>query len=153
MEEKNELDALREKLLYKQKQGYDIIDVDERIKLEEYATAYKAYLNAARTEREAVTEAIAQAEALGFVPYERGMVLEPGAKVYKSVRGKALMLAVMGRETLEHGANIAGKWCGIGGIIVGAFLLIVYLAIFAVAALLMVGVLTDVGMFSTFMRF
>ena len=53
----------------------------------------------------------------------------------------------------EHGANIAGKWCGIGGIIVGAFLLIVYLAIFAVAALLMVGVLTDVGMFSTFMRF
>ena len=28
MEEKNELDALREKLLYKQKQGYDIIDVD-----------------------------------------------------------------------------------------------------------------------------
>ena len=106
MEEKNELDALREKLLYKQKQGYDIIDVDERIKLEEYATAYKAYLNAARTEREAVTEAIAQAEALGFVPYERGMVLEPGTKIYKSVRGKALMLAVMGRETLDHGASI-----------------------------------------------
>ena len=53
----------------------------------------------------------------------------------------------------EHGANIAGKWCGIGGIIVGAFLLVVYLAIFAVSALLMFGVLTDVGMFSTFMRF
>lgn len=53
----------------------------------------------------------------------------------------------------EHGANIAGKWCGIGGIIVGAFLLVVYLAIFAVAALLMFNVLTDVGMFSTFMRF
>ena len=53
----------------------------------------------------------------------------------------------------EHGANIAGKWCGSGGIIVGAFLLVVYLAIFAVAALLMFNVLTDVGMFSTFMRF
>ena len=53
----------------------------------------------------------------------------------------------------EHGANIAGKWCGIGGIIVGAFLLVVYLEIFAVAALLMFNVLTDVGMFSTFMRF
>lgn len=53
----------------------------------------------------------------------------------------------------EHGANIAGKWCGIGGIIVGAFLLVVYLAIFAVAALLMFNVLTDVDMFSTFMRF
>ena len=41
MEEK-ELDALRETLLYRQKQGYDVIDVAERIKMEEYATAYKA---------------------------------------------------------------------------------------------------------------
>lgn len=53
----------------------------------------------------------------------------------------------------EHGANIAGKWCGIGGIIVGAFLLVVYLAIFAVAALLMFNVLADAGTLSTFMRF
>ena len=106
MEEK-ELDTLREELFYTQKQGYDLIDVEERLKLEEYCTAYKAYLDAARTEREAVKEAIAQAEAAGFVPYERGMTLEPGTKVYKSVRGKALMLAVMGRETLDKGANIA----------------------------------------------
>ena len=106
MEEK-ELDTLREELFYTQKQGYDLIDVEERLKLEEYCTAYKAYLDEARTEREAVKEAIVQAEAAGFVPYERGMTLEPGTKVYKSVRGKALMLAVMGRETLDHGANIA----------------------------------------------
>lgn len=53
----------------------------------------------------------------------------------------------------EHGANIAGKWCGIGGIIVGAFLLVVYLAIFAVAALLMFNVLADAGTLSTFMCF
>ena len=39
MEEKNELDALREKLLYKQKQGSDFILVADQIKLGEYATA------------------------------------------------------------------------------------------------------------------
>ena len=94
MEEKNELDALREKLLYKQKQGYDIIDVDERIKLEEYATAYKAYLNAARTEREAVKMSIEMAEAKGFVEYADGMELKAGDKVYRNNRGKSLMLAL-----------------------------------------------------------
>ena len=98
---------LRNELFYNQKNGYDIIDVEERLKLESYCDAYKEYLNASRTEREAVREGIRQAEAAGFVPYKRGMMLTAGTKVYKSVRGKALLLAVMGKETLDKGANIA----------------------------------------------
>ena len=94
MEEKK--DTMREKLFYEQKQGYDLIDVEERLKLEAYSEDYKAYLNASRTEREAVREGIRQAEEAGFIPYERGMELKPGTKIYKSVRGKALMLAVIG---------------------------------------------------------
>jgi len=105
MEEKE--NKLREELLYRQKHGYDRIDVAERLKLEAYCEDYKAYLNASRTEREAVAEGICQAKAAGFVPYERGMELQPGARVYKSVRGKALMLAVIGRQPLDRGANIA----------------------------------------------
>ena len=105
MDEKK--DALREGLFYSQKQGYDRIDLDERLKLEAYCEDYKAFLNASRTEREAVCEGIRQAEAVGFVPYERGMDLKPGDKVYKSVRGKALMLAVIGKKPLSEGANIA----------------------------------------------
>ncbi len=105
MEEKK--DVLREKLFYTQKHGYDRIELDERLKLEAYCEDYKAFLNASRTEREAVSEGIRQAEAVGFVPYERGMALKPGDKVYRSVRGKALMLAVIGSESLSEGANIA----------------------------------------------
>lgn len=97
----------RDDLFYNQKNGYDLITVEERLKLESYCDDYKAFLNAARTEREAVREGIRQAEAAGFVPYERGMDLQPGAKVYRSVRGKALILAVLGREPLDRGANIA----------------------------------------------
>ena len=81
--------ALRDELFYNQKQGYDLIDVAERLKLEAYCEDYKAFLNAARTEREAVTEAIRQAEAVGFVPYVPGMELAAGDKVYKNIRGKA----------------------------------------------------------------
>ena len=105
MEEKE--NKLRDELFYQQKQGYDLIDVDERLKLEAYSEDYKAFLNASRTEREAVREGIRQAEESGFVPYVRGMELQPGTKVYKSIRGKALMLAVMGKRSLAEGANIA----------------------------------------------
>ena len=103
----SENETLRQQLLYAPKNGYDRLSETDRAAMRAYCQDYMHFLDAAKTEREAVTEAIAQAEALGFVPYERGMVLEPGTKIYKSVRGKALMLAVMGRETLDHGANIA----------------------------------------------
>ena len=100
-------DVLRERLFYTQKQGYDLIDLEERLKLEAYCEYYKAFLDASRTEREAVCEGIRQAEEAGFVPYVRGMELKAGDKVYQSVRGKALMLAVIGKKSLAEGANIA----------------------------------------------
>jgi len=66
------------------------------------------YLNISRTEREAVVNAIAEAEENGFVEYKVGMPIKAGDKVYVNNRGKALMLAVIGKEDLSHGAVIAG---------------------------------------------
>ena len=102
------MEDMRKELFYEQKNGYDLIDGEERMAVEEYSKEYMAFLNNARTEREAVKLAIEQAEALGFVEYERGMELKPGSKIYRNNRGKALMLAVMGEEPLEHGCVIAG---------------------------------------------
>ena len=102
------MDDMRKNLFYEQKNGYDLIDGEERIALEEYSKEYMAFLNNARTEREAVKLAIKQAEALGFAEYERGMELKPGSKIYRNNRGKALMLAVMGEEPLDKGCVIAG---------------------------------------------
>ncbi len=48
------------------------------------------------------------AEANGFKAFERGMALNPGDKVYRINRGKAIMLAVIGSESLENGAIIGG---------------------------------------------
>ncbi len=105
MEEKNNL---REKLFYEQKNGYDLIDTKERLAVEEYSRSYMEFLNNSRTEREAVANAITEAESLGFVEYVPGMELKPGMKIYKNNRGKALMLAVIGKKSLKEGAVIAG---------------------------------------------
>ena len=99
---------LREKLFYEQKNGYDLLDTQERVALEDYCREYMAYLNESRTEREAVRNAIALAEEQGFKPYVPGMTLKAGDKVYKNNRGKALMLAVIGKKPLSEGSVIAG---------------------------------------------
>ena len=102
------MDELREKLFYEQKNGYDLIDTAERVKCEEYCAEYMRYLDASRTEREAVKNAIAEAEERGFTEYVPGMALKPGMKIYQNNRGKALTLAVIGRKSLAEGAVIAG---------------------------------------------
>lgn len=98
----------RNELFYQPKNGYDRIDTEERLVMEQYAEEYKKFLNEARTEREAVKLAVEMAEAQGFVPYERGMEMAPGTKIYFNNRGKSLILAVMGEQPLENGCVIAG---------------------------------------------
>ncbi|MDO5412336.1 MAG: aminopeptidase [bacterium] len=102
------MDDMRNSLFYEQKNGYDLIGTQERKTLEDYCLGYMEFLNNSRTEREAVNNAIAMAEERGFVAYAPGMELRPGMKLYRNNRGKALMLAVIGRKDLGHGAVIAG---------------------------------------------
>ena len=102
------MDDMRNSLFYEQKNGYDLIGTQERKTLEDYCLGYMEFLNNSRTEREAVNNAIAMAEERGFVAYVPGMELRPGMKLYRNNRGKALMLAVIGRKDLGQGAVIAG---------------------------------------------
>ena len=99
---------IRDELFYKQKNGYDTMSTQQRIDMEDYCRGYMAFLNEARTEREAVKIAIEMAEDKGFVEYVDGMKLSPGDKVYCNNRSKALMLAVIDRKSLEEGCVIAG---------------------------------------------
>ena len=102
------MDEIKKELFYEQKNGYDLIGTDERIKMENYSAAYMSYLNDARTEREAVKLAIELAKAKGFKEYKVGSELKPGDRIYRNNRGKALMLAVIGEKCLCEGAVIAG---------------------------------------------
>ena len=102
------MENMRENLVYEQKNGYDRIDTEERLRIEAYCREYMAFLNEARTEREAVCYAVEKAEELGFRKFQPGQTLVPGDRVYQINRGKALMLAVIGEESLERGTVIAG---------------------------------------------
>ena len=102
-----EMKALREQLLRNDKNGYDTLDEAQLAEMEAYCADYKAFLNAGKTERLSARAAIAAAEAKGFVQYKRGMALKAGDKVYTCNRGKGLMLAVIGKESLAEGAQIA----------------------------------------------
>ena len=104
MSEKN----WREDLFYEQKNGYDLIDAEETKLVYAYCEGYKRFMDAARTEREAVKTGIELAEDEGFVPFAPGMALKAGDKVYFNNRGKSLILAVIGKKPLSEGCVIAG---------------------------------------------
>ena len=76
--------------------------------VEEYCRGYMDFLNRSRTERECVVNAIELAREKGFVEFFPGMELHPGMKIYRCNRGKALMLAIIGKNSLDDGAVIAG---------------------------------------------
>lgn len=108
MEEKAKTPAQirREQLLNTPKNGYDNISPEDASLVGAYCEEYKKFLNAAKTEREAVDEAVRLAQARGFAPFTRGMTVKPGDKLYRVNRGKALMLAVIGEKSIADGVSI-----------------------------------------------
>ena len=108
MEEKQKTpgELRREALLYQPKNGYDRLNPAEEADLNAYCEDYKKFLDAGKTERECVDETVRLAEYHGFKPFVRGMALNPGDKLYRVNRGKAVMLAVIGSKPLSEGVNI-----------------------------------------------
>ena len=108
MEEKQKAagELRREALLYQPKNGYDRLNPAEEADLNAYCEDYKKFLDAGKTERECVDETVRLAEYHGFKPFVRGMALNPGDKLYRVNRGKAIMLAVIGSKPLSEGVNI-----------------------------------------------
>ncbi len=101
-----EMKLRKEKLFSRMKNGYDRMDAAELPAMESYCRVYRDYMDHGKTEHACVSRAIALAEERGFVPYRRGMALKSGDKVYVSNRGKSMMLAVIGSESLSRGAQV-----------------------------------------------
>ena len=81
---------------------------EQEAELMHKAEAYKAFLNAGKTERECVKEAIRLAEEKGFTCLCKKETLVPGDRVYVNTMGKALQLYIIGKAPLEQGINIVG---------------------------------------------
>ena len=99
-------EELRESLLSVSKNGYTKLTPEQRAEMESYCKRYAAFMDACKTEREATAWTVEVAEKYGFKALIPGMQLQPGDKVYKNNRDKSILLAVIGSESLNAGANI-----------------------------------------------
>lgn len=92
--------------------AWECYEENELKKVEEVNTSYRAYLDAGKTERECVTEAVRQARLKGYRDlYEivkNGETLKAGDKVYAVCMEKAVVLYQIGTRPMEEGLNILG---------------------------------------------
>ncbi len=96
-----------ENLEYKKESFYEKFGNEELEKAFEYSKGYMKFLDAAKTEREAVKYALAEAEKHGFVPYDFGDKVEKSGKYYYNNRGKNIFLFTIGNESIENGFRIS----------------------------------------------
>ena len=99
-------EELKEKLLAAPKNGFAALTAEQRAEMESYCKGYMAFMDACKTEREATTWTEKVAIEHGFVALKPGMDIKPGDKVYMNNRNKSIILAVIGQESLDKGANI-----------------------------------------------
>ena len=110
MSKKNEkMDAkeLAKELLNDRTHGAAKVGAKELEKAGKFCEGYKSFMDAAKTEREAVSWAVKAAEDAGFVPFDPKKAYKAGDKVYYNNRGKAMCLAVIGKKGAKEGVRIA----------------------------------------------
>ena len=99
-------EELRESLLAAPKNGFARITAEQKEEMNAYCKRYMDFMDECKTEREATTWAVREAEKYGFKSFVPGMDVKPGDKIYYNNRDKAIALAVVGTESLANGANI-----------------------------------------------
>ena len=97
-EKKSQAEQLKEKLFYVKKHATLVMSEQEEKKADKYCEGYKSFLNAAKTEREAVNTAVALAKEKGFTEFVYGKKYNAGDKVFFNNRGKTVAFAAADRN-------------------------------------------------------
>lgn len=105
--EKSAADKLREELFVTNKHMAKVVGDEEINKAFDFCKGYMAFMKTAKTEREAVKEIEIMAAAKGFVPFVPDKKYKAGDKVIYNNRGKAVILAVIGKKSLSEGVRIS----------------------------------------------
>ena len=105
--EKTDAKELAKELLNDRTHGAAKVGAKELEKAGKFCEGYKGFMDAAKTEREAVSWAVKAAEDAGFVPFDPKKAYKAGDKVYYNNRGKAMCLAVIGKKGAKEGVRIA----------------------------------------------
>lgn len=105
-EKSTEAKELRKKLFYEKKHAIFSMSDSQVEECDSFCEKYKEFLNNAKTEREAVSTAKHLLEEKGFRQYDTGEKLDPGDRIYRINRGKAVLAAVIGTEPIEKGVRL-----------------------------------------------
>lgn len=73
----------------------------------DFCEGYKRYLDEGKTEREAVKVTVALLEKAGYVLFVPGKTYDAGSKVYYVNRGKAVIAATIGSQSVEKGVRLS----------------------------------------------
>ena len=97
----------------KTKNAWLKFDEKGRLDIFNFCEGYKNYMSVCKTERESVLEAVKLAEEKGYrdlnLVIKNGETLKSGDKVYLNNKDKALVLFLIGNESLESGMRIIGS--------------------------------------------
>ena len=100
------MEELKKELLFAPKNGLTTLTAEQKAEMEDYCKRYRTFIDTCKTERDATSWTVEIAKANGFKEAKPGMDIKPGDKVYFNNRGKSILLAVIGSESLAEGANI-----------------------------------------------
>lgn len=98
-----EIKRLQEELTISTRLVWDTVDDEDKKAVFSFAREYMAFLDAAKTEREAVETIIEKVSGQGCLPVESA---GKGTKVYRIHKGKCVALAVIGQRPLSDGLRI-----------------------------------------------
>lgn len=110
---KSDGNKLKETLTHKWKNVWEELEKGEIEVIFDLSERYKDFLDKGKTERESAREIVRMAKENGYVSIEELMEKstkpEPGTKVYALNKDKAVVLFVMGEDSLDKGMNIIGS--------------------------------------------
>ena len=101
MSEKTQGQIMSEELSYKKKSYYEKASCEKIATMYDYAKGYMSFLDNAKTEREAVVQAVAMAKEAGFTEYVFGEKLKAGDKKYFVNHKKSIFLFSIGTNDLN----------------------------------------------------
>ncbi len=88
---------------------WTVLSPEEKVAVHKIAGQYLKFLNASKTEREAVDYIYEQACQAGFIPLQECTELKPGQKVVMQDKGKVCTLIIIGKDSMEEGINIVAS--------------------------------------------
>lgn len=102
----DDVKTLAKNLFGEQKNAAAVMTAEQVADADKYSDGYKDFLRCCKTERECVCFAEKLAKENGFVPFDKSKKLSAGDKVYYVNRSKAIILAVIGKESIDKGVKI-----------------------------------------------